>query len=114
MSLWPGSDKRHAAALEAKLSQPSRLMTPHDFVLALKADTAAAAESELEYYQDPPSKNPPEHLKKFSQWFRQLPAADKAATAKVDGQTITATAQDGSFVFAQPLRVGAGQRLVIG
>ncbi len=44
----------------------------------------------------------------------KLPTADKAATVTVDGQTIAATAQDGSFVFAQPLRVGAGQRLVIG
>lgn len=58
-------------------------MTPHDFVLALKAGTAAAAESELNYYQDPPSKNPPEHLKKFSQWFRQLSAADKATVSEL-------------------------------
>ena len=44
----------------------------------------------------------------------KLPAVNKAATVKVDGQAITATAQDGSFVFPAPLRIVAGQRLVIG
>lgn len=44
----------------------------------------------------------------------KLPTMDKATTVKVDGQAIAATAQDGGFVFPAPLRIAAGQRLVIG
>ena len=58
-------------------------MTPQDFVLALKADTALSAKSEIDYYKNPPSRNPPEHLKQFSQWFNQLPESDKERVAQL-------------------------------
>lgn len=44
----------------------------------------------------------------------KLPVANQTAVVKVDGQTVAATTQDGSFVFTTPLHVAAGQRLVVG
>ena len=52
-------------------------MTPQAFILALKTQVADSAASEVNYYRKPPSKHPPEHLKRFSQWFNQLSESDK-------------------------------------
>ena len=56
-------------------------MTPQDFVLALKTQAAKAAASEVDYYKNLPSKNPPEHLKRFAQWFDRLAESDKETAA---------------------------------
>lgn len=58
-------------------------MTSQDFVLALKRESIKSADSEVDYYRNPPSKNPPEHLKKFSQWFDRLSGEDKTMVAEL-------------------------------
>jgi hypothetical protein len=57
--------------------EASKIMTPQNFVLGLKAHVAKSAASEVDYFRNPPSRNPPEHLKKFSQWFGRLSEEDK-------------------------------------
>jgi len=52
-------------------------MTSQDFVLALKTAIFNSAANEVEYYKHPQSKNPPDHLKRFSTWFNGLSESDK-------------------------------------
>ena len=52
-------------------------MTPEEFVRALKAQVQESAASEIAYYRNPALRNPPEHLNRFSKWFRQLSESDQ-------------------------------------
>jgi hypothetical protein len=58
-------------------------MTPEAFVAALKASVRSAAASEADYLAHPPSPQPPQHLARFSAWFRQLSTADQAVAREV-------------------------------
>lgn len=58
-------------------------MTPQAFILALRKQVADSTASEINYYRNPPSKNPPEHLNRFSQWFNRLSEADKEIVAEL-------------------------------
>jgi hypothetical protein len=52
-------------------------MKPEAFVAALKQNVRSLAASEADYLADPPSPRPPEHLARFSAWFRRLSANDR-------------------------------------
>ena len=53
-------------------------MTPQDFVSAMKQDVRDTAESGADYMAAPPEgSRPPEHLARFSEWFRRLSSDDQ-------------------------------------
>lgn len=58
-------------------------MTPQAFIEALKKHVREAAASEVDYYASPPVSHPPEHLGRFSEWFRQLSVPDQSMVREI-------------------------------
>src|SRR4051812_13925221 len=55
-------------------------MTTETFVAALKAAVRQVAEREVKYFGRPASQDPPEHLARFSEWYRRLSPSDRKVT----------------------------------
>jgi len=58
-------------------------MTSSDFVSGLKAAIREGVDFEIKYLDNPPSSNPPEHLRRFALWFQRLSSYDKTCVEEL-------------------------------